>query len=321
MPRQRTPAKGFPCEPDDCFDSRHLDGSLYKVYSVMKGFARAGRTSRHGRNSDEPLLFTAAVKPTLCNAVCLSKNQTYAVRDKLAELGWIVLREKGTPKPDGSRTPDTWEVLEHEEYVKKHPGSCPSYEYAPDFETAQAAGVRHGQRLRESGPVPYSFFPRRETAKTRAIVEVLENLTEEELAEIYQRLENGPHPAPVEFSLPVPNDRARHQSLTTGTAPVPNDEEPQSLSTGCPSPYPQDAPVPNDEEHQSLTIGKNLNTASEAPPTKTPTTTTTTILAAAPLAKGGSGSGGGSLSSSLLDEEPIVEEDCETNYIPEENRG
>jgi hypothetical protein len=87
MPRPRTSAEGFPCDPANCFDSRHLDGSLYKVYSVMKGFARAGPMQLYGKDSTRSLLFTASIKPRLCNAVCLSKNQTYLLVHRLEALG------------------------------------------------------------------------------------------------------------------------------------------------------------------------------------------------------------------------------------------
>jgi len=140
MPKRPTAKNGFPCDPAKCFASRHLDGSEFKVYSVMLGFAHAGRNSLHGKDSKARLLFNASIKPTLCNAVNLSKNQTYLVRDKLAEKGWIILRQEGTRKANGSVSPDTWEIVEHDQFVEKHTGTCPDYEFAPDFQAAQAAG-------------------------------------------------------------------------------------------------------------------------------------------------------------------------------------
>jgi hypothetical protein len=286
MPRPRTTVKGFPCAPRECYDSRHLDGSLYKVYSVMKGFARAGRTSLYGKDSTRPLLFTASIKPRLCNAVCISKNQTYLLVKKLAELGWIVLREEGTRKRDGSLTPDTWEVLEHEEYVAAYPGNCPDYEYPQSFEAAQAAGVKYGQRLREGGTVPENFFTKiLNTPATRALGAALDQLSEEDREEIIAHWKTRTADDFMPFSLPVANNRARQesdQSLTLGTGPVPNDGDCQSLSLESAGPYHQDAPVPTDRTDQSLKLGKNLSIASVISPI-TATTTPTTM--AAPTAR------------------------------------
>lgn len=286
MPRQRTHGKGFACDPADCFDSRHLHGSLYKVYSVMKGFAVAGRTATYGKDKDStprPLLFTASIKPRLCNAVCMSKNQTYSIVSRLDRLGWIVIVRKGKRKRDGSLTPDTWRVVEHEEYAETHPGLCPPYEYAQDFEMAQAHGVTYGQRLRESGPVPENLYGDLNTPLGKAIYEVMSTLTEEQKAEVLQRWKTVT-PVEVKLRLPVPNSRARQesdQSLKLGTGPVPNDGECQSLSSVHAGPYYQDAPVPIISTDQSLKLGKNLSTSPVTLPITTTITTTNMAATAA----------------------------------------
>jgi hypothetical protein len=148
------------------------------------------------------------------------------------------MSQPGKRKRDGSLTPDTWRVIEHEEYAKTHPGLCPPFEYAPDFEAAQAAGVLYGQRLRESEPIPENLF-KLNTASTKAIADFLTNLTDEDREEITAHLKTRTAEDFMPFALPVPNNRARQksgQSLTLGTGPVANDDDCRSLSSGLTSP-------------------------------------------------------------------------------------
>jgi hypothetical protein len=274
MPKKRTSAKGFPVDPANCYDSRHLDGSRYKIYSVMKGFAVAGRTMLHGRDSKAPLYFTAAIHK-LCNAVCMSRNQVDLILKDLEKSHWIVLREEGVRRPDKSVAPNTWEVVEHAEYANAHPGQCPDYEFAPDFETAQSHGVSYGKRIRETGPVPDNFFNKLlNTPESRALGDALAALTDAERAQIIEHWKTAT-PVITELNLPVPKVRERGQSLKLGTVPVPKVSEPQSLTLESASPYSQGDPVPKVSEPQPLTLGKNLSTSPVTAYDTTPTTTTT----------------------------------------------
>ncbi len=74
--RKPTAKTGIPIDPEKCRAVRHLKGNEYIVYDTMLGFAIYGRTTREGKDGTGPLLFNASLKPTLCNALAMSINQT-----------------------------------------------------------------------------------------------------------------------------------------------------------------------------------------------------------------------------------------------------
>jgi hypothetical protein len=252
MPPKHPTANGFPVKPEDCYASRHLKGNEYMVYDVMLGFAIAGRTSLHGRDSTEPLYFTASIKPKLCNAIAMSKNQTYKLKDRLVELGWLVLVKEGERRRDGSTTPDIYRIFTHEEFAAAHPGTCPPNEYAPDYETAQAYGVRYGERLREPGLVPDNLFPKpteEQQITAEAIAAFLDSRTPEQQAALIEHWKSrSPITDVMDFALPVPKSRERHQPHDLGTGPVPQLSTTQSLDSVRPSPTIEDDPVPRFRE-------------------------------------------------------------------------
>ncbi len=231
MPKRHTAKKGFPVKPKDCYANRHLTGPEYKVYDVMMAFAVHGRTSLHGKDSKEPLYFSASVKPTLVNACAQSVNQVTAMKDRLLELGWLILEMKGTRRNDGRVTPDTYRILTHEEYAAANPGECPPYEYAPDFETAQAYGVRHGQKLQEQNSLPKNFWPTEPVLRS-----MLDKITDDEVS-VYSDDEMaalGRHLEEIAPKvLPDPEDCDRTQKTDAGLRkPMPDRyQNPESTVT------------------------------------------------------------------------------------------
>jgi hypothetical protein len=156
MPKRPTDKKGFPRKPEDCFASRHLSASDYKVYDVMVACARAGRISREGRNSTGKLIFNASVRPWLCNAVPISDSHAREILERLEHQGWLKKLNENPVYKNGKRAPDTFEVVEHDAFVADHPNTCPPNGYAPDTETAEAFGLKYGEKIgREEMPANF----------------------------------------------------------------------------------------------------------------------------------------------------------------------
>ena len=114
MPDNKPTAKGFPCNPEDCYVSRHLDGPDFKVHSVML----AVRISAE-KNGKEPVC-SAPVQPWICNAVNQSRSAVDASISRLEKAGWIIKHDGGR-RPDGKKNPNKYEVLKHDEFVATHP--------------------------------------------------------------------------------------------------------------------------------------------------------------------------------------------------------
>jgi hypothetical protein len=153
MPRKPT-AKGFPCQPEDCYPNRHLEPNVFKMYDTMMAFAKAGQKSR----GHAVLECTASVKPTLCNAYNCAESTATELIDRLCELGWVIKAEGGKDERTGQQLSNTYVMLEHEMFVSRNPGSCPPYRFAPDRATAEAVGLRRrGDRLKQDY-LPRNFW-------------------------------------------------------------------------------------------------------------------------------------------------------------------
>jgi hypothetical protein len=276
MPKHPTVKKGIPVNPEDCYSNRHLSGPEYKVYDVMMAFAVRGRVSREGKDGTGPLLFSASFKPTLVNALAQSVNQTMRMKDRLVEMGWLVLVKKGARRATGQQAPDTYRIFTHEEYVAANHGSCPPYEYAPDYDTAQAYGVRHGQRLRDPEPQHKNFWP-----KEPALRSAIEKFTAEEVSPVSDD-EMAAWDSHVDgIKGPEPQNRVR--TPNTGDGPEPQNGEGRTLNMVKPVPTKWEAPSPQNGEGRTPNHGENLIPPSGSPNRNTkPTTTTTTTTASPP---------------------------------------
>ncbi len=169
MPKRPTDKKGFPRKPEDCFASRHLSASDFKVYNVIVACAVAGREDREGKGSTGKLIFNASIRPWLCNAVPVSDSYAREILSRLEEQGWLRMINDWpdsfvpTNRPrykDGRgnhQAPNIYEVVTHEDFVAAHPNSCPPNEYAPDGKTAEAYGLRYGAKFGERQEMPINF--------------------------------------------------------------------------------------------------------------------------------------------------------------------
>src|SRR3989304_5099929 len=107
MPQEHTAR--FPIKPEDCkWWQRHLCATDRMVLDTMIAFAKAARKSREGDAAKGPLIFKAAVKPTLCNAIPLTYNHTRDIIKRLEKIGWLVLVQKGQQRDDGTQEPNIW---------------------------------------------------------------------------------------------------------------------------------------------------------------------------------------------------------------------
>lgn len=146
MPK-RSPAKtGFPRDPENCFESRHLTATQFKVYNVMRACAWSWRKKREGNDATGPLIFTASIKPWLCNAVPMSASYLREVLAELCEAGWLVKLTEDKYRDNGEQEPNDYRVIEHADFLKTHPTSCP-----PDMYDA------HGKKSGDRAELPKNF--------------------------------------------------------------------------------------------------------------------------------------------------------------------
>jgi hypothetical protein len=190
MPNKHSAKKGFPCKPGDCkWVSRHLEPHLFKMYSIMMGFAEKGRKSRGG----ETLMCTASVRPTLANAFNCSVNNAEAHIATLVERGWVIKHVTGRDPKTGHNKPHHYEMVIHKRFVQKHPSSCPPWVYAPTRELADEYGVSYGDRI-DLEDVPENFQQTWQTPLGNAISEWLSHFqataTEDDRAALIEHYKN-----------------------------------------------------------------------------------------------------------------------------------
>lgn len=277
MPRKSAAKRGFPVDLEDCYANRHLTGPEYKVYDVMLAFAISGRTSLHGKGSKEPLFFSASIKPTLVNALAMSVNQASRMKDRLLKLGWIVRVKKGERRATGQQAPDTYRIFIHEEYVAAHPGQCPPYEYAPNFETAQALGVRHGQRLREQDSLPKNFWPSEPVLRS-----AIDKLTTEDGASLFTDDETAAWNKHLENIKSRPQSVLTAQSPECGDGPEPQNGEGRTHNLVKAGTTKRVEPEPQNGQGRHPNPGENPIPSSGSPITFVQPTTTTATTASPP---------------------------------------
>jgi len=120
----------YTCPPDRCNAKRHMPATtVMKVWDVMSGFAAYWQKQNEGR-----LIFSASVRPTLANAVPCEPQTADEAIAWLLKNDWIVLEEASRRRKDNTLGPNTYRLRTHEEYVKLHPGNCPSFPCRPNDE-------------------------------------------------------------------------------------------------------------------------------------------------------------------------------------------
>jgi hypothetical protein len=148
MPKRSAKTAGFPCWPEECFVSRHLEGPEYKILDLM----RAAAPLTNGRR-----IFYASVRPWLCNAANQAASTVDATLLRLTEAGWLINLGRSR-RADGTETPNSYEVVEHATWAAAHPGGCPDFKFAPNWDEANKYGVKKGERLKAAA-LPKNFWP------------------------------------------------------------------------------------------------------------------------------------------------------------------
>jgi hypothetical protein len=223
MPKQTT-AKGFPRDPADCYESRHLTSSQFKVYHVVRNCAWSWRRKKEGDSATGPLIFNASVLPWLCNAVPMSKNFVRKMIGQLVKLGWMILIQEGKHRQDGTQEPNTYRVLEHPEFVTAHPGSCPPNMYAPNFEEAEKYGVRYGDKMQpDQVVVPRNFWPSPDTPLGSALLKItgekVMRLTDEESTALREHFAETPSAVTAKVTeTPIAVTDSYRDQVQAGTA-------------------------------------------------------------------------------------------------------
>src|SRR5205085_2140248 len=111
--------------------------------------------------------------PWLCNAIPISKNHARTVIKELVDAGWLILIREGAHRRDGTQEPNTYRVVEHKEFLKAHPQSCPPNLFAPSFEEAEKYGVSYGEKRKEGQVMlPRNFWPSPDTPLGRALLKI-----------------------------------------------------------------------------------------------------------------------------------------------------
>ena len=248
----RTTAKGFPLGPDDeCYVSRHLEGPDYKIHNVMRAAAPVTNGKR---------IFYAAVRPWLCNAVNQSGSAVDATLDRLEAAGWIVSLGR-TRRPDGTETPNQYEIVEHAAWVAKHPGCCPEYKLAPTWDEARKHGVKKGERIKV-GPLPKNFWPDEPVLRS-----ALDKITSEEASLISEEELTALNAHLASFTTP-----GQPELATTTGQPVAAEPAPLPVNREWATPGQPVAPLPVNRNSHSRSTGKNLSkpTLVNQPDTHTP---------------------------------------------------
>jgi hypothetical protein len=267
MPKRSANPTGFPRDPDTCFASRHLSATHYKVFSVIVACAYSKRREREGNDATGPLIFNASIKPWLCNAVPVSQNYAHIVIDQLLTLGWLILVKEGARRDNGQQAPNEYRVVEHDEFVAAHPGSCPPNMFAPDGKTAEAFGVGYGDRF-GGGIIPRNFWPSEDTFEGAALRKFLSDdaggtiITDEEIAAVRKL-----------YSAVTLTRETAAGTLTRETAEA---SRPHSSVTAVPTVRVKPSPQFGDSRpHNS---GENLYTASGTASTHNTHTTPATAI-------------------------------------------
>jgi hypothetical protein len=181
------------------------------------------------------------------------------------------VKKGGYDKVKKHKVPDEWLVLEHADFIKKHPRTCPPNHFPEHPDETGIAVESDSERAWRFLGLQKMFAP---------VVDVLERLTPEERAAIEENLTVEPcEPEDRHFAgitreqilehlrklrNQVPIGRGQTKSLSVGNDQVPTEVTTKALSVSHPSPYGSNDQVPTDRETSSNT------------PVKTPPTTPTT---------------------------------------------
>ncbi len=220
------------------------------------------------------------MNPTMCNELGVAVNTTYRWRDHLLELGWIVLVKEGTRHEDGTQEPHTYRVLEHEDFIKARPDSCPPGDTAPyDVNTKDAVRELRRFSTDDTGR-SFRFLGNNRPARlaSQVLDEWMAHLTEEqrnEITEHWKSIEPDPNDRPAPHKLPLSRHREPQPATSVEVAgrylqtdsPLPTDGV-AATYTREDRYLPTDLPLPTGREEPSNTpVTTPVNTPATPPPT------------------------------------------------------
>jgi hypothetical protein len=182
-----------PTAKPTCYPAQHLPGHLYKTWHVMFSYTGGGVR-----------LFKASIRH-LCNMLNQTENTVTASVNKLCEIGWLVRHGGGKDPRTGRNRPYEYDVLSHDEFVKRHPGSCPPPVYSVLDEDGKSPltldEVAANNLLRNLPLPPDTIVP---NPMGEVIAQVMSQLSPEQRAEndAHLRAISGLPPSPVEQGPP-----------------------------------------------------------------------------------------------------------------------
>src|ERR1700721_372916 len=98
-----------------CHSRRHMSGAVYKTYETMRVIAHS-KAAQEKHIEGTPWIFTAAIKPTLCNYTNTAKTQIEAHIKWLLKNRWLTEVSPGVRK----RWPDSWRLAPVEYIILDH---------------------------------------------------------------------------------------------------------------------------------------------------------------------------------------------------------
>ena len=122
--------KGLPLK---CVARRHMRASDFMTYNAMYSCAQPHRETNSGA-----LIFTAGTF-WLANANNRNRQSEIAAMKRLKRDGWIIPVGYSERK-SGHFAYFRWRILEHDEYLKEYPDSCPKAKYV-DAQMSYALGL------------------------------------------------------------------------------------------------------------------------------------------------------------------------------------
>jgi hypothetical protein len=117
MLRKRIAAE--PASPTKCYEHCHMTMSEYALYDIARAWS-----------ATTGILFFDGRKLSQQYQKC-SKSNTYKLADSLTAKGFFVVNSEPSRRPNGTWSPRTYKVLNHDAWAKTHPGQCQGLGEAP----------------------------------------------------------------------------------------------------------------------------------------------------------------------------------------------
>jgi hypothetical protein len=144
--------KGIPLK---CVSRRHMRPAAFMTYNAMYAWASVVRKDK--AKGEGPLLYKGG-DYWLANSNNRNVNSERTAIKELEKEGWILKVQEASRGRGGRFTSNHYRLLEHDEYEKSHPNSCPANRYVSGI-MAEALGLEEYSPVgREVGMVPPNFI-------------------------------------------------------------------------------------------------------------------------------------------------------------------